>query len=458
MRFGGFNTSTDLRSSGFMSTSSRFKPPDVRTRAFSNPKGEGTLTTKEDLEPWPPWEFPPGYRDIRINSYKATVQAGSAHGSQTTYSEYHTGWKRNIRSGFTGNVGGDFYTTRTWVECNMAPQTLKRLRDFGSNKYTDTYVGPIVAPGIIPGHPDYGGPDQTLTNVSELDKLGASIVAQCSPTNSVADLSVALGELIGGLPKLGFHLWEGITHSALKSGASDYLNLSFGWKPMVNDILKFGYAVQNANLLMKQYERDAGRLVRRRFELEPQHSVQGKVYKTTATPIWGPQTSNLLVGIAEEGDCTIVDENTTRRWFSGAFCYHLPSNYYARGQLGKIATYADKLLGIELTPETLWNLAPWSWAVDWFTNAGDVLSNISDWKTDGLVMPYGYVMEHVFRKRTVYCKGRTIWGNPTVSPTSYIFESKTRRAANPFGFGMTWGGLSPRQLSIAAALGLSNKR
>jgi len=54
--------------------------------------------------------------------------------------------------------------------------------------------------------------------------------------------------------------------------------------------------------------------------------------------------------------------------------------------------------------------------------------------------------------------GETGMTGPVTVPTlTLVAETKVRRPANPFGFGITWGGLSPFQLSIAAALGLSRK-
>lgn len=118
---------------------------------------------------------------------------------------------------------------------------------------------------------------------------------------------------------------------------------------------------------------------------------------------------------------------------------------------------SKKLLGISLTPDTVWNLAPWTWAVDWFSNAGDVVSNVTDWAVDGLVLRYGYIMEHSLVRDTYTFVGPTTFQSESQRPQALIFSSerKLRRKATPFGFGLNWDGLSPRQLAIAAALGLS---
>jgi len=123
--------------------------------------------------------------------------------------------------------------------------------------------------------------------------------------------------------------------------------------------------------------------------------------------------------------------------------------------MARHALEAKKLLGISLTPETLWNLAPWSWTVDWFSNAGDVISNVSDWATDGLVMRYGYLMEHSIVKDTYLMNGTGSKSVPSCPPLQLVTETKLRKRANPFGFGLTWNGLSAVQLAILGALGIS---
>jgi hypothetical protein len=125
--------------------------------------------------------------------------------------------------------------------------------------------------------------------------------------------------------------------------------------------------------------------------------------------------------------------------------------------MAQFATYADKVLGASLTPETLWNLAPWSWAVDWFSNTGDVLHNLQSFQSDGLVMRYGYMMVHTIVKDTYRLSSSNLGNDSSsgVSPLAYVTETKTRAKANPYGFGASWNGLSPHQLAILGALGIT---
>jgi len=88
------------------------------------------------------------------------------------------------------------------------------------------------------------------------------------------------------------------------------------------------------------------------------------------------------------------------------------------------------------------------------------MSNISSFATDGLVLQYGYIMEH---KRvhgeivvTVPPAQVSEYGlTSSVFKRTYVREYKVRYPANPYGFGIDDTSLTKRQLSILGALGLS---
>jgi len=124
-----------------------------------------------------------------------------------------------------------------------------------------------------------------------------------------------------------------------------------------------------------------------------------------------------------------------------------------------LADRAELMLKPEITPETLWDLTPWSWAVDWFSSFGDVLHNVGDWAKDGLVMKYGYVMEHSSVTDAYTWAGPSGFisrVNPT--PLTVVSETKQRRKATPFGFGLTWSAFTKRQAAILVALGITKGR
>jgi hypothetical protein len=94
--------------------------------------------------------------------------------------------------------------------------------------------------------------------------------------------------------------------------------------------------------------------------------------------------------------------------------------------------------------------------VDWFSNAGDVINNAQAFALGGLVMPYGYIMEETTIVELYEQDHTGLTGVHGPSPTTMCESTiKRRRPANPFGFGVGWQGLTPTQLAISAALGIT---
>lgn len=394
----------------------------------------------------------------------------TAKETQVTESENHPQWRKRRYGKFSGDIGGEFFTKRTWVEGHKPPVPTLLFVERTSQItgiITRTYrYGPI-----LPVNPSTFG-SNTFPNVnrstnSVLDAWGAKAVAQCSPTNAVTDLSTFLGELLReGLPSLlGANFWKQQTHDAIhKKASKELLNWELGWEPIARDIGKSAAAIVQANKTISQFRRDSGKLVRRRFEFPPEESTSYSQVSGSAAAYLPSFSNGGYFDVGSNGRLIRTDHTVTRRWFSGAFTYYLPDSSNAFERMNEAALLARKTLGLSLTPDVVWNLAPWSWTVDWFTNAGDVLSNITEWAMYGLVLRYGYVMEHKISKRTytlVDDTGLTKgFGGTTYvpAPLSYCCETKSRRKANPFGFGLTWSGLSPIQLAIAAALGITKLR
>lgn len=425
-------------------------PAEVRTRKrkLPGPRHVGTRTTL----------FPPGSTP-QVFIYVPFTSVGR----QMTVSEGHD-WPPPSK-GKLVDRGGDFFTQRRYVASPKVLPWVELQAPFnvtGIQKYSGT---------ISPLHPNFTSlsdtdwpPSGELSN-SQLDAFGATAIKRCKPGDPIISLSTSIGELFkDGLPSiLGQSLWRSRTLDAVrKNSAGEFLNYTFGYKPIVDDMLKFSKIVQNTDHALSQYERDAGRVVRRGYSFPIEKTSAESDYRTNVYPIF-------FDTVAGFGDSTgplsmlgkvVKRRDTFRRiWFSGAFTYYLPSDYSSRNRIKELAAKADHLFGLTITPETLWNLAPWSWLTDWAFSTGDVISNLNSFKTNGLVMRYGYVMCHSITTDTYTHVGNYPSSDrkPRVPSFVVVTETKQRRAANPFGFGLTWNGLSPSQLAIAAALGINRK-
>jgi len=408
-----------------------------------------------------PWSVPVG--NCTVTHYlpfgagtvvdKAKDGGRSIDGIQETVSEGHP-WRSRVK-GNVQDIGGDFLTTRQHVICDSLPRDANVLLNVGGGeKVQVNYRGPIFPISPVSGQ----FPPRIDSSNAALDTKGATAIARCKPTKSAADLGTALGELYkDGLPHLlGSKTWRDRTLSA-KNAGDEYLNVQFGWKPLLNDVKSFLNGVSRAQKLLNQYERDAGRVVRRKYEFP----IERTYTEETGNAItWlSPIHQNYLLKVGVQGNYSKITETSRRIWFSGAFSYFLPKDYSSRSEVDRLSLLANNILGLELDPEVLWNVTPWSWAIDWFSNTGDVLSNVSDAANAGLVMRWGYVMEHTISKVTYKANTDSLVAGTGAKPAviSFVTETKKRRRANPFGFGLNWSGLSPYQLSIAAALGISRR-
>lgn len=284
---------------------------------------------------------------------------------------------------------------------------------------------------------------------------GSTAISRCQPTNPVANASQFLGELSrDGLPHAGSDLLKNRLRS-FKDLGGDYLNVEFGWKPFVSDIKKFLHSIKNSHEILKQYERDSGKLIRRsyRFPKITVDSGSGLWNSSPAQPAMTPQFWD-----TQWAPINYSWNYTQEWWFKGAFTYYLTRGDSSFSKMERWAEEADKLLGIKLTPDVLWDLTPWSWFADWIGNFGDVLSNVTAFSGDGLTMRYGYVMgKFVFDKHLQqdgirfadHIPRKPIWQNFTTTV-------KSRQKATPYGFGLNPSvDFTTRQWAILGALGMT---
>lgn len=281
---------------------------------------------------------------------------------------------------------------------------------------------------------------------SELDSNGTTAIARTAPTNPAFDMSTALGELAqDGFPMVtGGSLFKERVQAA-RSAGGEYLNVEFGWLPLVRDLQSFAKTVKDSHKILDQYRKGSDTKIRTAYDFSPS--------ETTRTYIGGGFLSHPVLESSGQG--TLSETHRSKAWFRGAFRYHIPVADDVLGKFQQWSSMSDHLLGWKVTPETVWNIAPWSWAADWFGNTGDVLANVSNLGKDGLVLQYGYSMAHRQRHIQLTATFNERYGQ-TITPTrDYMYEWKRRRPATPYGFGVNLQTLSAKQIAIIAALGLS---
>lgn len=346
----------------------------------------------------------------------------------------------------TGDIGGDFTVVRRFYE-HASKHVHNRTTTDEENIFAGNYLGSYYAHSSFTDDSDF--PTAILVSSSEMAEKGTEAIARVIPTNPINDVVVSLGELRSeGIPSIvGANTWKSRTQTARNAG-DEYLNYQFGWKPLVSDVRSLADTVLRFDEIKEKYERESGKLLHRRYSF-PVEESDPVITESVQYPV--PAIS---VGFFNGMGKTTKTSTVKRKfWFSGAFTYYLPP----KGTMAHDVAIAKKLWGFRLDPEVLWNLTPWTWAVDWFTNAGDVIHNASMFSQDGLVMPYGYIMcESTYDDLYVHSDSTMKRdGTPIDVWQRFTTVVRQREKATPYGFGLTFDSFTDRQLGIMAALGLT---
>jgi hypothetical protein len=194
----------------------------------------------------------------------------------------------------------------------------------------------------------------------------------------------------------------------LRYGSKKYLEYQFMIAPLVTDITKviaFSDAVQKR---VKELERLTGkRGLRRTIDLDAnvaQETVYGGLVQSFGTTIsaqFTKRTSHVTRGHA--------------RWEGGNLSIKSPAD--------RLAIAQRAVYGLAIDPSTAWNILPWSWFVDWFSNAGELIEshrNLLDTR-----MTVSAIM-HDIQTRT-----NSDWLAPTSSdvvmtPIKVMYKTKSR--------------------------------
>jgi len=350
------------------------------------------------------------------------------------------------------NPGPPYETGDNWLlskaEYKVSP--FQAVRE--TNQAATLFVGPVY--GLVQSATL---PPFSNATAASMAADGTKAIALVEPTKAQVDLAVSFAELYReGFPALiGSGLYKDRAHAARKlhrSGSGEYLNYQFGWTPMISDIKSFCKVVMGFHKNLELYSRQQSELIHRQFRFK---GLEDVVTSFSGTAIPRPASFNVNgVGTAQ---VTVHQE----KWFEGAFRFYIPMGNSQRDRMRRYNALARKFFGARVDPEVLWNLSPWSWAVDWFIDTGDIIHNVSALGKDGLVMQYGFQMDtRVLTERHLANFSWDVYTPQNVKEkrgnSSYVYKRtyKNRIRATPYGFGLTDGDLNTRQKAIIAALGL----
>lgn len=343
---------------------------------------------------------------------------------------------------------------------------LPAIADFGV-----PYVLPTIADVKQPGDNGSTFGPEGQHSWGDFSILGPKAWNAFRPGKPAADLAVFLGE-IHELPKMlmsAARTWNESFRSLfgrnpygkLKDRADTWLGLQFGWLPFLSDMAKFYKAWQKADKIYDWLVRNNDRWVKRRgvlegdsYEQKTEVLIDQEITNTTQVKLT-PTLSELYYPNPTPplGRRTLSRITGQMIWFEALFRYHIPNIESVEWK----KDYLRKLFGLQLTPSMVWELTPWSWLIDWFSNVGDVLNAYSETGlVNNLAAKYAYLMSTKFVSLRDQHSLKT---SPPIKTDFYFtLERKVRSEANPFGFGVSWDSLTQRQWSILTALGLKKSQ
>lgn len=364
--------------------------------------------------------------------------------------------RRKGRNGWDG--GGPFYAVKQHIETiPTEPMTFVRnsVKWQGATSYGALTSPPTsidAAVGTMPFWQD---------EVPRLTSWGSTGWKRARPDKPIGSLAQFVYEL-NDLPSIPLRLYNRL--KSFNSLGSEYLNIQFGWRPFVNDLVKFYELQQTLERRLNQLRRDNGQNIRRKLKLKESTNVTVNSSSTSsiiANGCW-PAPPNWASGQTYLTDFTSVQEKV---WYSASMKYWIPEPYINSVRWTRRAKLA--LFGALPTPEVVLAVLPWSWLINWFSNIADVTAVASMGAVDALSANYAFVMRQV---TTLNMRGAVITVKPSiysndkwdggqfVTFTRRTTTTKSRMGASPFGFGVKFESLSAFQTSIAVALGISRLR
>jgi len=245
--------------------------------------------------------------------------------------------------------------------------------------------------------------------------------------------------------------------------AEQFLNHQFGWAPFINDILSFGNAYFDAAAHIKKLTDENGQWVRRRAKVEKAEDSrilyeENPAYNSTSYVI--PCFPNAMSSefFSSPPHWRVTETSKLSVTASGKFRFYRPEfdvtlpDYTSAWK--QVLRYI-KIYGLEVNPHHIWQATPWTWLVDWVSNLGSYIENLSDTLLDQVAAEYFYVTAKRMVSRKIEIS-LPLHSGLRVLTFERKFESKQRSSADsPYGFNLTWENLSPRRLAILASLGIT---
>jgi len=347
------------------------------------------------------------------------------------------------------DTGHDFWTTKSWVEYSHKDVFVSSSNGQSWAKGTITPGIPLAA-SIVPLNVNY---------------YGNKAISAVAPTSPNANLAQTAAEIIRekGIALPGTSLFAWLESRALfyRSLGKEYLNISFGWKPFLNDLYSIVKQMQDITGEIQKYSAISETSTIRRYDFQPTVETTRSEGVTSRRLNVGPDSNidnwfELYVNGDTSGLFSTVDYSFERIYFKGRFMFKINPGSGFLDRLQAFEQLANKLLGTRITPSVLWELTPWSWLIDWFVDVQSALQVAGMFQSDGLLMQYAYLMRTTIHSQTYTMAGpRFSSGLDGPFSATHTLRKSERVRGTPFGFGINPSGIDPAKWAILAALAIS---
>lgn len=333
----------------------------------------------------------------------------------------------------------------------------------------------------------------SMPDPEESRGLAGELMRGMTPTRPDFDLTRFVLELrdvnrifatASSLPSLISPIRNGSGKSAAQYGSdlaqgagSSYLGYQFGIAPTVSDIMRGSEAILKADQKFGQFIRDSAQLVKRSSSRVIDNFVSS-ASTTTGISAFGSDLVEWVVRgtggaswlLSQYSRPDIAPVNVDARLALSmhaqsrirAFCtfeYFVgdPDGFTSR--MDYYVEKAKKTLGSGLTTSVAYELAPWSWMLDWHIDIGGLLNyqqSVSDYGT--VARRAGFTVEREVKSSiSVSNVGSYLYPRTGILGTAHgsqtVFESK-RRSGSPYSMDFNWD-YGTFQWSILGALGLT---
>lgn len=301
--------------------------------------------------------------------------------------------------------------------------------------------------------------------------VAGSMMRDSRPTRPHANLGQFIGELRDSA--LMTRSTNYVPKSSRDVGGA-YLNMVFGLKLFANDLRQAAQAIVDSEKIINQFLLDASKQVHRtRYKVIQEGLAQATsngVLNGTSVVAFPPYTPVRvqLEKLSNNRYFTLAGNTLVTCHWKESVRSFATFEYFAfdpDGFLGRINSYGQKariLLGLSGDAPTIWELTRFSWMADWFYDIGGLLAYQESVASDSLVSSRtGFVYEsvvngvlHVTLPPTYY--GGRYWSSePTGWQIPYSLRDQIRLKGSPYDMGVDTSALSPQQIFILAALGLT---